>query len=256
MMAHHRRNGGILYACITPNKKYILTLGRNKNLVCNCLEYIEVDHEKEDGLEREALQKMEWMFTRKTIGFEEKGKLKMFAKIQATEFLVAPTDTTWLELIALRNKEKQRKSCIKERYYILEEFKVIQQEVQDLLTKNLEGPENEVLDVQKFNLDSEYSEEQRLWSATRCKHAKIYLETLIVAQDNVTKWCKNFFWDRMDVQGKAIRAISDNFYLRNYVMLPHDQNNDIIKAIEEKRRVEDLMARQDSFQPWIPYTDR
>lgn len=163
---------------------------------------------------------------------------------------------TWLELVAMRIKEKEHKSCWRERKYIMDEFKVIQEEVQQLLTTNMEGPENEILDVQKFNLDTEYAEEQKLWSAVRCKHAKLYLEALIVAQDNVTKWCKRYFWDRMNVQGKAIWAICDNFDIRNYVMLPGDINSDKLKIIEEKRRIEDLMARLDTFRPWIPYSDK
>lgn len=156
----------------------------------------------------------------------------------------------------LRTTEREHKSCIRERYHILEEFKVIQKEVQELLTKNIEGPENEILDVQKFNLDTEQAEDKRLWSEARCRHAKTYLETLIVAQDNVTKWCKNYFWNRMHVQGKAIWAICDNFDIRNCVMFPQDQDNDEINAIAEKRRMEDLMARLDSFRPWVPYTER
>lgn len=144
---------------------------------------------------------------------------------------------------------------MRERYYILEEFKFIQRDVQQLLTKNIEGPENEILDIQKFNLDSEYAEEQKLWSVVRCKHTKTYLETLIVAQDSVTKWCKMYFWEKMYVQGKTIWAISDNFNLQNYVMIPKQEDAHDTEVVEEKRRIEDLMSRPDSFQPWIPYTD-
>lgn len=170
-------------------------------------------------------------------------------------FVIAHADKTWLELVKLRTTERERKFCVRERYFILEEFKVIQKEVQELLTKNMEGPANEVLDVQRFNLDTEQAEEQKLWSERRCKHAKTYLETLIVAQDNVAKWCKKYFWERMQVQGKSIWAICDHFDIQNYVMFPHDQNNDEIKVIGEKRRIEDLMARQDIFRPWVPHTD-
>lgn len=71
IMPHHRKNGGILYACISPNKKYILTLGRDNNLVCTSLDYVEVDQEMEAMLEEETLQKMERMFTRKTTSFQD-----------------------------------------------------------------------------------------------------------------------------------------------------------------------------------------
>lgn len=156
----------------------------------------------------------------------------------------------------MRTTEKEHKLCIRERYHILEEFKIIQKEVQELLTNNIEGPENEVLDVQKFNLDTEYAEEQKLWSETRCLHTKTYLEALIVAQDNVTKWCKNYFWEKMQVQGKSLWAICDNFDIENYVLRSEEQNNDEINVIAERRRMEDLMAKYDTFRPWIPYPER
>lgn len=172
------------------------------------------------------------------------------------KILAAHPDKTWLELVVLRTTQREYRLCLRERFYILEEFKVIQKEVQELLTENIEGPDNEVLDVQKFNLDTEQAEEQRMWSETRCRHAKTYLETLIVAQDNVTKWCKKYFWERMHIHGKSMWAICDNFDIRNCVMLPEDQNNEEINGITEKRRIEDLMARLDSFRPWVPYTER
>lgn len=81
IMPHHRRNGGILFAHVTPNKKYALTLGRDNNLVCTCLK--DVDDQKDDELEKIALDRMENMFKRKTIGFEECGKkelLELFCK--------------------------------------------------------------------------------------------------------------------------------------------------------------------------------
>lgn len=74
IMPHHRRNGGILIAHLTPNKKYVITLGRDNNLVCTSLNYVEVDVEKEDALEKETAEKLERMFSRKTLGFEEYGK--------------------------------------------------------------------------------------------------------------------------------------------------------------------------------------
>lgn len=74
IMPHHRSNGGIVYALVTPNKKYVLTLGLDNNLVCNSLNYVVVDERKEDDLERETLQRLERMFSKKTTGFEDIGK--------------------------------------------------------------------------------------------------------------------------------------------------------------------------------------
>lgn len=165
-------------------------------------------------------------------------------------------DMTWFELVAAKIKAKEHQVCMKERDDIFNEFRIIQEEVQELLTKNIEGPESEVLDIQKFNLDTEHAEQQKLWSTVRCKHTKLYLEELIAAQDTVSKWCRKYFWERMSVQGKSVWTINDNFDLQNYVLFKHECDSDELNVVEGKRKIEDLMARYDSFHPWIPYPER
>lgn len=164
---------------------------------------------------------------------------------------------TWLEIIAIQEETKEREICASEKRSILEELRCIKKEVQSLLTQNLEGPEDERLDIQSFNLETEQSEALKQKSSARCKQAKLYLEALIVAQNTVAEWSKNYFWDRMTTQAKSIWAISGNFDVQNYVLLPIDAAVvEYLKAIEEQRKMEDLMAKYDSFRPWIPLSEK
>lgn len=146
--------------------------------------------------------------------------------------------------------ETQRKSIIKH-------FKSIKRQVAELLTQNLEGPENEYLDIQDFNLDSELKEQRWHENNAKCKETRIYLEKLIVAQDKVSQWIKEYCWDTMAEQGKSICAIFADIDVENYVLLPEDVNNtEVAKYIEEHRILEEMMANVEIFEPWVPRTPR
>lgn len=148
--------------------------------------------------------------------------------------------------------EKEFQLCKNERESILNEFRCIQQELQQLFTKNLEGPENERIPIQEFNLETDFALEQKQQSKIECRRTKLYLEKLIEAQDKVAKWCKMYFHDRMGVQGKSLWAIFDNFVVDNYVLLKiQGSNEDIINKIGKQRRMEELMAKYDKFQPYL-----
>lgn len=79
IMPHHRREGGILKAAYCPLSKYIVTIGRDQNLVCTSLEYVEVNAEQQATLRQklysETYQKM---FSRRTLGFSLKGEIGYF----------------------------------------------------------------------------------------------------------------------------------------------------------------------------------
>lgn len=269
IMPHHRREGGIVKAAYCPLSKYIVTIGRDQNLVCTSLEYVEVNAEQQASL-REKLNSeiYQKMFLRRTLGFQLKGEICFlfttrftFKKMSITflfDYLGEYEGKTWMEVIEMQTLEKETQLCKDERQSILNEFKCIQQDIQELLTKNLEGPENERIPIQEFNLETDYAQEQRQRSKIECKRTKLYLERLIEVQDQVAKWCKINFYDKMSVQGKALWAIFDNFAVQNYVLLKdHGNNNqELISRIEEQRHMEELMAKYDRFQPYVPLPPR
>lgn len=80
IMPHHRRDGGVIKAYITPLKKYIVSMGRDNNIVCTELTDVVVDQEKEQELlDLMQSDKFLWMFTHPTYGFTLKGNLRELA---------------------------------------------------------------------------------------------------------------------------------------------------------------------------------
>lgn len=140
----------------------------------------------------------------------------------------------------------------------MEEFKLIQAEVQQLLSANLDGPDNEKLDVQEFNLDVDLKNRKIEESRETCTNTKEYLEALIQAQDNVSNWLKNYCWNKMEVQGQEIRAIFQNFFVNNYVLLPSDDGvpKYELEVMQAVRKLEMQMSKEDIFEPWVPKSRR
>ncbi|GJQ81907.1 hypothetical protein Trydic_g3740, partial [Trypoxylus dichotomus] len=241
IMPHHRFDAGVKEAFVHPAGKYVISLGRNNLITCTCITDKEIDQEQVDYL-RSILEtpRLMQMFKHPTIGFLPKGEFE---------------GTTWLEMEQMKKTEEEYLKCEKQRKNILKRFRQIKRMVGELLTKNLEGPENEYLDVQDFNLDTELKEQRWLENNEKCKETKIYLEKLIVAQDKVSQWIKEYCWDTMAEPGKSIFGIFTDLEVENYVLLPDDpQQMEIVKYIEEHRAIEEMMANTEIFEPWVPRT--
>ncbi|KAK4881574.1 hypothetical protein RN001_004893 [Aquatica leii] len=242
IMPHYRNSGGIIKAYVDPHGKYVISLGRDNTLVCNSLTNVEIDETKEkdlsDLLESERFQ---ILFTQPTYGLAPTGELE---------------GKTWAEVDQINREIRERIQCAQERHDILLEFVTIRHLIKQLLTKNLEGPDNEKLDIQCFNLDTALKEEKTLKSQEECKRTKQYLEALIVAQDQVSNWIKDFCWNPMKVQGQDTSAILENWVVENYAL--HKQDSSVsetrLNLITELRNLETQMAKKDSLEPWIPKT--
>lgn len=157
----------------------------------------------------------------------------------------------------METTKREELSCRVERDNILAEFKSIKTELGRLLTANIEGPDNEKLDLQEFNLDVDLKEELIRQSQDDCQRTKIYLESLIVAQDKVTQWLKTFCWDSMAIIGQSICGIFSNFQVDNYVLVPFEQAmQQNLNLVDEYRKLEIQLATDDTFQPWLPKTTR
>lgn len=145
----------------------------------------------------------------------------------------------------------------KERLSILDEFRDIQTEIKSLLAENLELNENDRIDLEEFNLDDTLLEEKSQQSQEECKRTAIYLEALIAAQDKVSQWIKDFCWNQMRVQGQVIKGIFSNLEVSNYVLLPkEDELLNQWRCARAYRELENQLAEDDIFEPWIPKTER
>ncbi|XP_031334791.1 cilia- and flagella-associated protein 43 isoform X2 [Photinus pyralis] len=240
IMPHYRNYGGVAKAYVDPLGKCVISLGRDNTLTCISLTDIEVNQTKQEVL-HELHTRLEAMFARPTYGLAPTGELE---------------GKTWFEVEKINKEIRERIACAQERHDILLEFTKIQYEIKELLTKNLEGPENERLDIQEFNLDIALKQEKTLQSQEECKRTKQYLEALIVAQDNVSKWIKQFCWNPMKVQGQDLGAIFEEFIVENYVLLDHDVGftTNTLEVVTELRNLEQNMSKGDSLEPWVPKT--
>ncbi|KAK5649933.1 hypothetical protein RI129_000962 [Pyrocoelia pectoralis] len=242
IMPHYRNYGGVTKAYVDPQAKYVISLGRDNTLTCTSLTDTVIKTTKQEEL-REILSspRFEMMFTRPTYGLAPTGELE---------------GKTWFEVEKINREIRERIECATERHDILLEFVSIQHEIKELLTKNLEGPDNERLDIQEFNLDIALKHEMTLQSQEKCKRTKQYLEALIDAQDKVSKWIKQFCWDPMRVQGQDLSAIFENFIVENYVLLDHDVGftRNTLEVVTELRNLETKMSKDDTLEPWVPKT--
>ncbi|KAF5280666.1 hypothetical protein FQA39_LY05314 [Lamprigera yunnana] len=244
IMPHYRNTGGVFKALCDPHGKYIISLGRDSVLVCTSLSDVVINTNKQKELQS-LLESKRFvkMFTRPTHGMAPKGELE---------------GKTWAEIDQINKELQERQLCAEERHDILVQFSIVKRDIQELLTKNLEGPDNEKLDVQTFNVDIALKEEKIKQSQEECKKVKLYLEALIVAQDEVANWIKNFCWDPMLVQGQDVSGIFENWSVDNYALRKYDFAITVseakLKLIAELRNLENQMAKKDSLQPWIPKT--
>ncbi|KAI4459081.1 hypothetical protein MML48_6g00013951 [Holotrichia oblita] len=241
IMPHHRFDAGVETAFVVPTGKYVISLGRNNLLTCSNIAQVEVDEEKLETLRKILTSpRLILMFKHPTTGFLPIGEFE---------------GVTWLEMEEMKRVQEDYLKCATQRKSIIKHFKSIKKQVVALLTQNLEGPENEYLDIQDFNLDSELKEQRWLENNLKCKETKIHLEKMIVAQDKVSDWIKQYCWDTMAEQGKTIFGIFADIDVDNYVLLPEDVNNtEVSKYIEEHRVLEEMMANVEIFEPWVPRT--
>ncbi|XP_022907276.2 cilia- and flagella-associated protein 43 isoform X1 [Onthophagus taurus] len=239
IMIHHRLDGGIVKAYEDPLRSQVIALGRNNTLCCLNMTDIKVTEDQRNALRAKLDdEKMVTMFQMPTFGFLPKGDL---------------AGKTWLEVEELKLYSDEFKKCEEQKSAIMKRFKLVKSELKKLLTKNQQGPENELLDIQDFNLDLEFKNQMIADNVIKCKETKIYLEALIVAQDNVSKWIKSYCWDPMKVPGKTIFGIFSAIDVENYTLLPDDKGQEqILNYIEQYRDIEKLMASCDIFEPWNP----
>ncbi|XP_044262211.1 cilia- and flagella-associated protein 43 [Tribolium madens] len=238
-LPHHRMQGGVKKAYLGPHQKYMITLGRDTVLACTNLMERRIDsklkQEFEDTLNSDDYK---LLFTRRTLGYFPRGIYE---------------GKCYLEVQEMKKIEKEYLQCKKERDSILAEFRSIQKELQELLTANLEGPDNEKLDMKEFNLNTTLYNQKAEFNRKLKKATELYLKNLIQAQNMISNYMVTNFWDKMKVPGAAIKAIFANFEVTNYVLRPPDLNREeVLNWIRHQRRIERYLSEMNSFHPWEP----
>ncbi|VEN41838.1 unnamed protein product [Callosobruchus maculatus] len=236
---HHRYVGGVLKAYVDPLETYVVTLGRTGLVVCTRLTNEEPDEGRRADLEDLMdSQRFQLMFKRPTLGFLPDGRFE---------------GKSWIEVEEILRTEREEELCRVERKRIMTEFLSIKKALQQLVTQNLEGPENEKIDLLEFYLDTSTYFQKRNQNKEDCRYMESYLKALIVAQDKVSEHIIKTYWEPMDVKGRLLKGIFVNTMCNLYVLLPPDQEGlKRLAWIEELRKIEKILSAHDQFEPWLP----
>lgn len=147
--------------------------------------------------------------------------------------------------------EEDELKCRGEKAAILTQFNEIKSVLVDLVDKNEEGPENERIDLLEFYLDTGAYNQKKLQNKDDCKNTEIYLKALIQAQDKVSKYLMTNYINAMGIAGKLIRGIFVNTLTQSFTLLPPKAYNlSDLSWIEERRKIEQILSLNDSFEPW------
>lgn len=162
---------------------------------------------------------------------------------------------TWLEMQEINLREKERKTCEKERSDIWKNFVSIRNAVQELLTANIEGPDNEKLNLQVFNIDLALKNEKLQKSKEDCEKMRAYLLAKIIAQDKVTNFIKSFCLSNISVPCKSINAFYENYDVTNYTITTNNYfSSETFLLLSTFREIEKFICTKDIFKPWDPLT--
>lgn len=161
----------------------------------------------------------------------------------------------WLEVQRILKCEREEEICREQKAALLEEFKDIQKTLCDLVTKNLEGPENEKIDLVEFYLDTTTYNLRKAINKEECKTTETYLKSLIEAQDRVSTYLQKNYLDTMHAPGKAIKGIFQPTMATSFILLPPVPSvKSRFQWTEELRKVQQFINLTGSFEPWIQMT--
>ncbi|XP_050303153.1 cilia- and flagella-associated protein 43 [Anthonomus grandis grandis] len=236
---HHRYLHGVKSATCNPSATIVVTLGYDKNLVA-----VRLSGKEEDENLRQQVQdqhnspKIALMFKRPTYSYPIEERF---------------IGKSWKEIQKLKNIEAEEEQCRVEKNKILKEFQDIQNILQQLVSDNLEAPDNKKLDLLEFYLDAQSYQKKQQANKEECKELEIYLKHLILAQDTVSEYIINNYYKPMGVQWQTIMGIFSVQKATNYCLLPENPEQEFtLRWIEEQRRIEQFLSSQDTFEPWMP----
>lgn len=120
------------------------------------------------------------------------------------------------------------------------------------MTQNINGPDNEKLELSEFYLDTALYNYKRDLNKLECKNTENYLKALIVAQDKVSKYLMENCWHSMITKSKRVRGIFSRTEIDNFTLFPEDSLTEKQLAwVHEQRKIEQFLKVSDNFTPWM-----
>lgn len=142
-----------------------------------------------------------------------------------------------------------------EKASIYVEFNEIKNELRALLNQNLDGPENEKLDLVEFNLDIKYFNDIKEKNRVECKDTEQYIKKYVATIYKVCEKIKNLCFNTMAVQKRKLLGLSTSINVESYSLLPPDgKKMEELNWIMEQLKLERFVNENDTFTPWKPMT--
>ncbi|XP_066139211.1 cilia- and flagella-associated protein 43 isoform X2 [Euwallacea fornicatus] len=241
VLCNHRYYQGVAKAISNHDATIIVTLGYSGVLAAVRLPY-KTDNQEELAKLCSLVNspKYRLIFKKPTLGIAIENRFE---------------GMNWKEIQRLKIIEEEERQCAKELSKILNEFQDIQNILINLVNQNVDGPENQKLDMLEFYLDIPSYHKRQQKNKEDCKELDTYLKCLILAQDKVSAYIIKNYYEPMVVQWQNILGIHSAVKATNYSLLP--ENHSQIKRfrwIEEQRKIERYLSSQDNFEPWLAMT--
>ncbi|KAE8749512.1 hypothetical protein FOCC_FOCC003778 [Frankliniella occidentalis] len=245
VLPHHRSDLGVAKAFQDPKGEFILSLGKDKSLVCSKLKRTANYTPGPTDPSPEMVEK----FGEATTGFFLEGDNLGITWLQHKEKL----------LIA----EEQRQSA-NERTKILEDFKELQkkvlrggelsQKVVKMLDDNEQSGPEERLPISAFDLDKDARESAMEEGRQERERLKAYTIAKIAVLNRKSDLIKEHCWEPMHVKPTSIEC---NYKVDNYALPPEtEEDRQELEMVIAVRKMEMVAQATDSFHPWVSKTDR
>lgn len=237
--ANNRQRYGTKIARCCAKCELIVTLDQSGNLVCSKLGNTKKTL-REDDAERlvKAQEKVAGMFSQATSGG--------FPGLSIEHFGKKFTDLKSEQAYQMEARESQQT-----RKLLFDQLDNLRSQVKKMLDENEELPEDEILEVQNFNLDLITTEHKEEEARQEREQAEKKMMDFIGAQSTMNTWIVEKCWNQMDVKGAKLRGMFINLFVDNYPLLAENMEKKLQK-IKLFRAIENSVARQDAFLPWRP----
>ncbi|XP_012288837.1 cilia- and flagella-associated protein 43 isoform X2 [Orussus abietinus] len=202
LMPHHRSEGGAKCAIATSSLEIILSVGNNGSLVATKLcskSNIGVSELFPMKLNLKEIQKMICSLTKTDL-----------EKIQREK------SSTWVERREMEKLRREREEAAVERAAILEKLKMIKEKIVTMLDQNEKESEMSKLPISNFDLNEESRRRKLINNKIKQEEEERNLEELIIKQDGLAEFLKNYCWNRMQVHCCLLKAIHEDAYVQNF----------------------------------------
>ncbi|XP_034245363.1 cilia- and flagella-associated protein 43 isoform X2 [Thrips palmi] len=237
VLPHHRSDFGTLKAFQDPKGEFVISLGKDKSLICSKLKRTAKYTPGSTDPSPEMVEK----FQEPTIGFFPEGEY---------------AGLTWLQYREKLRIAQEERQYAAERAKIMEEFQDLQRKVVEMLDANQNASPEEQLPISAFDLDKDARESAMEEGRQARERLKAYTTAKITVLEEKSALIREHCWDPVTVKPTSIESLQHNYRVDNYALLPESQEEQqALEMVVEIRKMEMKASAMDSFHPWVSKTD-